>query len=368
MTIGARVFKTGLAVAVALWAGEWLGLDSPLLAAITAIFTIQPSIYRSWMQVLDQLQSNVLGVAIALVAFWVLGSTPISVGLVCILVILLCLKLKIEDTIGLTLVAVVVVMEARSQGWPVALDRLAGLLLGISSAFLVNVAIMPPRHRGRFMRLVQEGQGLLSRLLRTSVSNELKESVFREEQEKLESILKKLDEYYRMFAEERVWLRRSRIRRSKLLIVYKEMLLTLRRGESLVEAVEEQYWAVSSEASWNEAADRHIEALCGYHEQLLWKWEGKMKPGAASAAPSLEDGVLLTERITASAADAVTRSRLLVITSSMFAYEDRLRRLDRLIDHWQLRERGDDDETPTVPAREKRERERAKEGEGAAKG
>jgi uncharacterized membrane protein YgaE (UPF0421/DUF939 family) len=344
MTIGARVFKTGLAVAVALWAGEWLGLDSPLLAAITAIFTIQPSIYRSWMQVLDQLQSNVLGVAIALISFWLLGSTPISVGIVCILVILLCLKMKIEDTIGLTLVAVVVVMEARSQGWPVALDRLGGLLLGITSAFIVNVAVAPPRHHGRFLKLVQEAQGLLSRLLRTSVSNELKENVFRQEQSRLEELLKKLDDSYRMFAEERVWLRRSRVRRSKLLVVYKEMLLTLRRGESLIEAVEEQYWAVSSEASWNKAADRHIEALCGYHEQLLWKWEGKMKPGAVSAAPPLEDGVKLTEQITASGdADAVTRARLLVITSAMFAYEDRLRRLDRLIDHWQQREKGDEE-------------------------
>lgn len=345
MTIGARVLKTGIAVAVALWAGELLHLDSPLLAAITAIFTIQPSIYRSWMQVLDQLQSNLLGVAIAIVSFWLLGSTPIAVGIVCILVILLCLKLRIEDTIGLTLVAVVVVMEARSQGWPVALDRLGGLLLGIATAFIVNVAIAPPKHKDRFVKLAHEAQELLSRLLRTSVSNELKENVFREEREHLEEKLKKLDDYYRMFAEERVWLRRSRVRRSKLLVVYKEMLLTLRRGESLVEAVEEQYWAVSSEASWNDAADRHLDTLSGYHEYLFWKWAGKTKSGATSAAPPLEDGVRLTEQITASAeADAVTRARLLVITSSMFNYEDRLRRLDRLIDHWQQREADGEDE------------------------
>lgn len=343
MTIGARVLKTGIAVGLALWAGEWLQLDSPLLAAITAIFTIQPSIYRSWMQVLDQLQSNVLGVAIAIAAFWFMGSTPISVGIVCIVVILLCLKLKIEDTIGLTLVAVVVIMEARSQGWPQALDRLEGLLLGIATAFLVNVTIAPPKHKGRFLRLAQEAQSLLSQLLRTSVSNELKENVFRDEQRRLDDLLEKLDDYYRMFAEERVWLRRSHVRRSKQLVVYKEMLLTLRRGESLIEAIEEQYWAVSSEASWNRAADRHIETLCGYHEQLLWKWEGKTKPGA-SAAPPLENGVKLTEQITSSAADAVTRARLLVITSSMFAYEDRLRRLERLIDHWQQREAGLEDE------------------------
>lgn len=61
MTIGARVLKTGLAVAIALWIGQLIGLESPLIAAIASIFTIQPSIYRSWMQMLDQVQSNVLG-------------------------------------------------------------------------------------------------------------------------------------------------------------------------------------------------------------------------------------------------------------------------------------------------------------------
>ncbi|MBB6730078.1 FUSC family protein [Cohnella zeiphila] len=341
MIIGARVFKTGLAVAVALWVGEWLGIDSPLLAAITAIFTVQPSIHRSWRQVLDQLQSNVLGAAVALLAFWLLGSTPISVGLVCILVILLCLKLKIEDTIGLTLVTVVVIMEARSQGWPAALDRLIGLLVGFASAFAVNLAIAPPKHRGRFVRLVQEAQSLLSRLLRTSVSNELKENVFHQERDQLQTLLKKLDEQYRMFAEERVWFPRSRTRQTRLLVVYKEMLQALQRGENLVEAVDEQYWAVSSEADWNRDADRHLEALSGYHEQLLWKWEGKMKAGAAAAAPPIEEGVRLTERIIASSeSNAVKRARLLVITSAMFAYEDRLRRLDRLMEHWLERETG----------------------------
>jgi len=344
MTIGARVFKTGLAVAVALWIGEWIGLDSPLLAAITAIFTIQPSIYRSWMQIVDQLQSNVLGVIIAIGAYWMFGSSPITVGLVCIVVILICLKLKIGDTIGLTLVTVVVIMEARSQGWPTALDRLGGLLLGIASAFVVNVAIAPPRHRNRFITQAQEAQALLSRLLRTSVSNELKENVFREEQEKLQNQIKKLQEYYHMFAEERVWLRKSRAKRKRLLVVYKEMLVTLQRGENLIEAVDEQYWSVSSEASWNRNADDHLEALCGYHEQLIWKWEGKLKAGAHAAAPAPEEVVRLTDTIMASAAsDAVTRSRLLVITSSMFAYEDRLRRLDRLMDRYLEREEAEEE-------------------------
>lgn len=341
MTIGARVFKTGVAVAIALWIGQLVGLESPLIAAIAAIFTIQPSIYRSWMQVLEQLQSNVLGAIIAIGAVFLIGNTPIAVGLVCIGVILLCIRLKTEETIALTLVTVVVIMEAQGQGWMLAWDRLAAILTGMVSAFAVNVVIAPPKHRIRFLKNVQETQSLLSRLLRTAVSNELKENVYREEQDRLRSMLRKLDESYDLFAEERVWRRASRQQRARLLVVYKVLVSALERGYSLIDAVEEHYFAVSKGEAWNRLIDRQIEALCGYHEQLLWKWEGKMKPGATASAPPPEASMLLSELIEErSVEDMTARARLLVITSAVFTYEERLRRLDKLMEQWLQREKS----------------------------
>ncbi|WP_239616130.1 FUSC family protein [Cohnella mopanensis] len=339
MTIGARVLKTGIAVALALWIGELVGLGSPMIAAIAAIFTIQPSIYRSWMQVLEQVQSNVLGAIIAITAVWLVGNTPILVGLVCIGVILLCIRLKTEETIALTLVTVVVIMEAQGQGWMVALDRLAAILTGMVSAFAVNVAIAPPRHRNRFLKQVEEVQSMLSRLLRTVVSNELKENVFRKEQHELRNKLRKLDEFYELFAEERVWRKNSRQKRVRLLVVYKGMLTSLERGYALIEAVEDHYWAVSTGKAWNRLIDRQIETLCGYHEQLLWKWAGKMKPGASAAAPPPEASILLTELIGENTEkDLNARARLLVITSAVYTYEERLRRLDKLMEQWLQRQ------------------------------
>jgi uncharacterized membrane protein YgaE (UPF0421/DUF939 family) len=164
VTIGARVLKTGLAVAIALWVGSLIGLTSPLISAIAAIFTIQPSIYRSWKQVLEQVQSNLLGAVIAIGAVWLVGTSPITVGIVCICVILLCLRIGTEDTIGLTLVTVVVIMEAGgNQGWLLAADRLGGIMTGIVAAFVVNVAVAPPRHTKRFVKQVQEAHTAMSR-------------------------------------------------------------------------------------------------------------------------------------------------------------------------------------------------------------
>jgi hypothetical protein len=208
----------------------------------------------------------------------------------------------------------------------------------------VNVIIAPPRHRHRFVKYTQDAQALLSRLLRTAVSNELKENIYRDELKNLRSMLRKLDEFYDLFAEERVWRRSSRQKRARLLVVYKGMLSTLDRGMSLIDAVEEHYWAVSTGASWNRLIDRQIEALCGYHEQLLWKWEGKMKPGALAAAPPPEASILLSELIGEREAEDITaRARLLVVTSAVYTYEERLRRLDKLMEQWLQREENEEE-------------------------
>ncbi|WP_276358443.1 FUSC family protein [Cohnella caldifontis] len=348
MTIGARVLKTGLAVAFTLWIGALIGLKAPLISAIAAIFTVQPSIYRSWRQVLDQVQSNLLGAVIAFAAVLLIGNSPIAVGIVCIGVILLCLKFGTEETIGLTLVTTVVLMEAGSQGWTQALDRLAAIMIGIGSAFAVNVAVAPPRHAKRFVKQVQDAQATMSRLLRTAVSNELKENVFRDDFKNLRGRLRKLEEFYELFAEERVWRPKSRMGRARLLVVYKGMLETLEQGVSLIVAVEEHYFGVRTGEAWNRLIDRQIESLCGYHEQLLWKWEGLMKPGASSSAPPREASALLTDMIAGRSEqeDPIARARLLVVTTAVFAYEDRLHRLDKLMDHYL--NRGDDSGEPAA--------------------
>lgn len=339
MTIGARVLKTGIAVAFALWIGTLIGLNSPLLAAIAAIFTIQPSIYRSWKQVLEQVQSNLLGAAIAIGAVWLVGASPIAVGIACVCVILLCLRIGTEETIGLTLVTVVVVMEAGgggSQGWVTAADRLGAIMTGIASAFVVNVAIAPPRHAKRFVKQVQEAQAFMSRLLRTAVSNELREKLYRKEREELRTRIRGLEEFHKLFAEERVWRRESRRERARLLVVYKCMLTALSQGSALIDAVEDHYFAVRTAGAWNRLIERQIETLCGYHEQLLWKWAGHIKPGAAAHAPPPEASALLTEMIVGQSepGEPVERARLLAVASSVFQYEDRLRRLDKLMSQY----------------------------------
>ncbi|RCW47835.1 FUSC family protein [Paenibacillus prosopidis] len=340
MTIGARVLKTGMAVALAIYLSGVFGFASPLIAAVAAIFTIQPSIYRSWQSVTDQVQTNLLGALIAIAAVRLFGHTPIAVGLVCVVVILISIQLKMESTIGLSLVTVVAIMEANGQGWALAIERFLMILTGMGASFAVNVLVFPPRPRRQFTAQVHQAYNQLSLLLRTAISNEMKEQVFRQEKEKLHETLRKLEERYAVFEEERKILARTKTSHARQLLVSKQMIKTLQKGADLLDVVEEHYFASPSAGEWALRFDRQIEELSKYHEHILLKAEDKMKPHALIEPEEEREARLVKDLTAYILEDPDEHKRLVFVASGLFEYAYHLRRLEKLLDQVQQREEG----------------------------
>lgn len=150
---GPRVLKTGISVTLALFICSLANLEYSVFAGVAAIFTIQPSIYRTWKQVREQIQANTLGALLALFALYFFGSSPLVIGVVVISVIVICLKLKMEASISLTLVTVLAIMSAPGQeDFLYVLNRFAVILIGIASAFIVNLLILPPKYKENFFQ------------------------------------------------------------------------------------------------------------------------------------------------------------------------------------------------------------------------
>lgn len=343
MTIGARVLKTGLAVALAVYVSSLFGFPSPIIASVAAIFTIQPSISRSWQHVMDQLQTNVLGAIIAIISVQLVGHTAIAIGIVCIVVILVCIRLRMESSIGLTLVTVVAVMEANQQGWLFALERFSMVMTGMGAAFLVNVLLFPPRPRQQFIEQVHGAYTQLSLLLRMAISNEMKEDVHRTEKDKLSGVLRKLEERYALFEEERTLRKKPRQARARQLILSKQLIKVLHKGADLLDVVEEHYFTAQGAGEWAQRFDSQIEELTKYHEQIMLKLEGKIKINA-SIEPEEERETRFIKELTAYLGDnLVEKKRLVFVSSAIFEYAYHLRRLERISD--QVIQREEDGES-----------------------
>ncbi|AOZ94102.1 FUSC family protein [Paenibacillus crassostreae] len=335
MTFGARMLKTGIAVTLALYLSSWLELSPPVIAAVAAIFAMQPSIYRSWRYFLDQIQTNTLGAAIAMLAGYFFSSEPIAIGLVCILVIMICLKLNMGDTIGLTLVTVISVMEASGQ-WDFALNRFTLSIIGIVSAFLINIMVMPPRPKQQLNGQIQGVFDQMSLLLRTSITDEMKENIFRDEKNKLESDLNSLSDKYTLFEEESKKLKKSSLRDSKLIVVYKQMVSTLKKGQAVLAEVDEHYFQSDRLVETDQEFTDEIILLTKFHEHILLKFNHMLKPNTTEALLTEETSDEFIKRNIQRSIDQEGgySFRLTIVAASMYEYGYQLNRLNRLVDNY----------------------------------
>ncbi|WP_025700972.1 FUSC family protein, partial [Paenibacillus forsythiae] len=296
MNFGARVLKTGLAVTLALYLATLLKFPTPTGAGIAAIFALQPSIYRSWRHFLDQIQTSTIGAVIALLGGMLLSNQPIAVGIVCILVIMLSMKMNRADTIGLTLVTVISVMDASGQ-WQFALNRFLLLMTGVVSAFVINILVFPPKPRKQYINQIESVFSSLSLLLRTAVSHEMKESVFRDEKNALEGSIRSLADKYTLFEEEQKQLRKPKYSETRHMVVYKNMLSSLQKGYEVLDAVDRHYFQAGRSEDTDAVFDRHLELLIKYHEHILLKFQNKIKPDISETDPLGEDNDRFLESV-----------------------------------------------------------------------
>jgi uncharacterized membrane protein YgaE (UPF0421/DUF939 family) len=336
LTLGPRILKTGISVALALFICTIFELEPAVFAGVAAIFTVQPSIYRSWKQVLDQLKTNTLGAAIALFMIYFIGRDPFTIGIVMIIVIMICMKMKMESSISLTLVTVLAIMMAPGhEDFSFALNRFGIILIGMASAFLVNLLILPPKYKNNYREKVHSVFQNMSLLMRTAISNEMTEKSFQEDAEKLKEDIKRLEEVFDILDEERVNMSKLNPQDARELVVFKQMLKATQQGSEVLQVIEEHYFQSANDDQENQLFDYQLEQLIRYHELILLKYDQKIKKEDELTENIIgESGLFLEKIMDIYREDRGQKLRLVVIGSSIFEYAFQLKRLDQLIDQY----------------------------------
>lgn len=153
LKIGARVIKTGIAVAITMFVCKLLALEPAFFGAVSAVINMQPSIFLTFRAAQDQILVHVLGVVAGFFFGYIFGVTPMSAGLIVILLIPLYIKLRLHGGITMGIVAALFVLSASTEEFLVhALARTAVVFVGLGVAMLINVVLWPPR----YTRLLKE--------------------------------------------------------------------------------------------------------------------------------------------------------------------------------------------------------------------
>jgi len=178
MRVGARVWKTALAVAAALGISRLLGIDHPVFAGVAAIICMQPTVFGSLRSGRERMQATIIGAVFSLAALILLEHVPAlrvirpgMVGVTVLAVMAVMIRLKWFDSLVLAAATVVVIMVLPSDEniyWYSA-SRTAVTFVGIVVATAVNAIFLTPHYRLPLWRRLEELAGGTSRLYRDAV-------------------------------------------------------------------------------------------------------------------------------------------------------------------------------------------------------
>ncbi|PPA68828.1 FUSC family protein [Jeotgalibacillus proteolyticus] len=352
MKLGARVLKTGIAIVLALYLAEFLQLPSPIFAGIAAAFVVQPTIYRSFVSILEHIQANIIGAVVAVLFVLIFGNHVVVIGFAAVITITIILKLKIESTIGLALVTLIAIMEVQQVEFVTfALLRFTTIMLGVLSSFVVNLIFLPPKYETKLYYKISTTTDDLVKWVRLSTRHATEHQLLKKDIEKFKERLIKIDQIYLMYKEERGYLKRNSVSKTRKLVVYRQMISTARRNFEILKRLhrfENELNHVPE--SLQLLIQEQLDCLMSYHEQLLLRFVRKVK--ATNEDEQLNHTCLNHKEVTDIFMKEVNKARdeeennayhLLHVLSAMLEYEEHLNHLDTLIASLQSYHKEDND-------------------------
>lgn len=340
MKLGARIVKTGVAIVLALFVAELLQLPNTVFAGIAAIFAIQPSIYRSYLKILEQIQGNVIGAIVAVTFVLIFGHQLIVIGLAAVVIILIMNKLKLEASISMALVMMIAIMEIQGDEFlSFALLRFITIVIGVFAAFLVNLLFMPPKYETKLFQSIHQAQDEIIRWTRLAGRQASDHIATKKSLTKLKERLVQIDLTYSLFQEERSYFKKTSKAKTRKLVIYRQMIATSRSSYDVLAKLHKyENELIDLPEHFRIMVQDRLDVLLTYHEQLHLKFVGKLKSENLTT-DSNEDYIQRHEVMEVFAKKiALTKEEeefstyhLLHVLSAILYYEEQLEHLDKLI-------------------------------------
>jgi uncharacterized membrane protein YgaE (UPF0421/DUF939 family) len=344
MKLGARIFKTGLAIILSLYLTSFFQLEPAVLAPLGAIFALQPSIYRTFQSILEQVQGNLIGATVAILLVLSLGSEPIVIGLASIIVIVIHLKLKLQNAIPLALVTLIVIMDSAANEFAdlnFAIARFSLIMIGVFSAFIVNLMFVPPKYETKIFNSILESTDETIKWLKLLTRHGSQHLALKKDLKSLANKRFKIDQYYLFFKEERVYLSKNLFKKARKLVAFRNMMTSLDQANTLLKTLH-HYENDLRELPFEllESVNKEIECLTEFHEHLLNRLHGKIK--AKVHTVKYEEEVMVNKvRLTNSFMDYFSTAENSTIPSSFFPllgaminYSESLEHLNKLVNSY----------------------------------
>ncbi|MFZ5818192.1 MAG: aromatic acid exporter family protein [Bacillota bacterium] len=168
MTIGPRLWKTGLAVGLTFFLVSLTGQPYQVYGAVAAALAVGPSASRSLRTMSQQIIANLIGGLVGSLAVLLFGPNPLVIGLTVILVLLICQRQEWKDLSATAVTVALFVMAPHSDSVTTyTLWRLLSVMIGSVVGTLVNAYLAPPDYQAETIRAMERAGAALDGFIRS---------------------------------------------------------------------------------------------------------------------------------------------------------------------------------------------------------
>jgi len=283
MKIGARTFKTSLAVFLSLLIPLTLGFEEGAsLAGISVVASMQPSVKKSYQTLVDRLVANTIGGFVAVLMASAFGTSIVIISFATAILIAILHQMKLNNVIGLsTMTLIIIMLSTDGDIYTNATIRVLATFIGVGIAFIINLFILPPNYEKKLFQLTNQVTDDLTRFIRVSLRKNVQYSLMRSDLNSIDESISDMKKYL-TFLQDTEW---SRWRKhgdtslTRLLVVYRQFIRTTEAAYNLVKTLHQ------SENVYNHFPEElrvllreRLETLMSAHEQIILKWNGRVLP------------------------------------------------------------------------------------------
>ena len=166
--VGARVFKSALALCIAMACGQALGIGT--VYATPAIWGMQPTVGESFKSAMRLVKLQSLAFIPAFLLGLTLGPNLVSLFFAVIIIYQIGIRLKMANQCTIGIVAAIFILTSPAEAFlRNALIRSFGVALGLTIAIIINRVVWPPRYRAELVRQAIQLNEMITRYFRQSV-------------------------------------------------------------------------------------------------------------------------------------------------------------------------------------------------------
>lgn len=283
MKIGARTFKTGLAVALSLFIPNLLGFpEGMILSGISAVFAMQPSPKRQWVQVRNRILGNSIGGTVAVLFTLLFGNDFIIIGFSAAFLIAILHQLNFDNVIGNATVTLIVISLATGEAFvAAAVVRVLATIIGTLVGTVVNTFIYRPKYEDRLFHLLDYTTSEIMKWIRASVRKNTQYPILKKDLKFILSEIKRMENYISMLREENfiTFSKTKQIKSLRRIAVYRQLVKTTQAAFELAKALhlaENVFNHFSTDL--RVLIRERLEVLLSGHEQILLKFNGRVDP------------------------------------------------------------------------------------------